>query len=120
MSNSMILNKPTTEAVTKAAKEITYKYIIEGNVKDAAEINEAALIVAEDAITELHKIVIALPKSDYESIMDLVVKIAAATYLTGVAELIKNRQEYKDSANREQTPNSLGRGIPSDRELTKK
>ena len=77
MSNSMILNKPTTEAVTKAAKEITYKYIIEGNVKDAAEINEAALIVAEDAITELHKIVIALPKSDYESIMDLAAAIFA-------------------------------------------
>lgn len=95
----MILNNPTTEAVTKAAKEITHKYITEGDVKDAAEINEAALIVAEEAITELHKIVGTLSRSDYELAMDLVGKIAAATYLTGVSELIKNRRAYKQIIN---------------------
>jgi hypothetical protein len=120
MSEKMIFDQPTTEVLFNATKKITRKYIMNGKAEEAAEINDAALIVAGNAITELHKIVIALPKLDYQLAMDLVGKIAAATYLTGVAELIKNRQEYKESANREQTPNSLGRGIPSDRELTKK
>jgi hypothetical protein len=106
MSEKMIFDQPTTEDIAIAVKEITRKYITEGNVKDAAEINKAALIVAEDAITELaYKIVGALSKSDYEFAMNLVGKIAAATYLAGVSELIKNRQEYKESeaANKHQT-----------------
>lgn len=87
----------TMEELVKIHDEIMVRFTQSDEpVENAEKLTEAALKTTEESISELLVFISVLNKECQNKVATMLQKIVAATYLSAVAEVIKNKQEFND------------------------